>query len=104
MAAPAQVWVAYAAAGQQFHLAVPFAPGMTAWDAIEQSGIRQLADLPEALQLGIFGARLQDPQQPLAAGDRVEIYRALTVNPKEIRRKRAQNNPVGGFSKGNRAK
>ena len=104
MAASAQVWVAYAAAGQQFHLAVPFAPGMTAWDAIEQSGIRQLADLPETLQLGIFGARLQDPQQPLAAGDRVEIYRALTVNPKEIRRKRAQNNPVGRFSKGNRAK
>ena len=104
MAAPAQVWVAYAAAGQQFHLAVPFAPGMTAWDAIEQSGIRQQADLPEALQLGIFGARLQDPQQPLAAGDRVEIYRALTVNPKEIRRKRAQNNPVGRFSKGSRAK
>ena len=102
--APAQVWVAYAAAGQQFHLAVPFAPGMTAWDAIEQSGIRQLADLPETLQLGIFGARLQDPQQPLAAGDRVEIYRALTVNPKEIRRKRAQNNPVGRFIKGNRAK
>ncbi len=104
MAAPAQVWVAYAGGGQQFHLAVPFAPGMTAWDAIEQSGIRQLADLPETLQLGIFGARLQDPQQPLAAGDRVEIYRALTVNPKEIRRKRAQNNPVGRFIKGNRAK
>lgn len=104
MAAPAQVWVAYAAAGQQFHLAVPFAPGMTAWDAVEQSGICQLADLPETLQLGIFGARLQDPQQPLAAGDRVEIYRALTVNPKEIRRKRAQNNPVGRFIKGNRAK
>ncbi|ENU62797.1 RnfH family protein [Acinetobacter lwoffii] len=96
----AMIWVTYATSEKQFHLAVPFQPGMTALDAIEQSGIREQVDLPEPLSLGIFGMRLQD-QQPLAAGDRVEIYRALTINPKDIRRKRAEKNPVGRYARGN---
>ncbi|WP_374667744.1 RnfH family protein [Acinetobacter sp.] len=104
MAVQAQVWVAFAAEDQQFHLAVPFQAGMTALDAIEQSGIAQQAELPQPLQLGIFGVKLKDHQQPLSAGDRVEIYRALTINPKDTRRKRAINHPVGRFIKGNRFK
>ena len=40
-----QVWVAYAAPEQQFHIAVPFQQGMTALEAIEQSGIRVQVDL-----------------------------------------------------------
>ncbi len=40
----------------------------------------------------------------LQAGDRVEIYRALTINPKDIRRKRAAKNPVGRYAKSNRLK
>ena len=83
---------------------VPFQPGMTALDAIEQSGIRAQVELTEPLSLGIFGVKLQDHTQPLAAGDRVEIYRALTINPKDIRRKRAEKNPVGRYAKGNRFK
>lgn len=97
----AMIWVAYATSEKQFHLAVPFQPGMTALDAIEQSIIREQVDLPEPLSLGIFGVRLQDQQQPLAAGDRVEIYRALTINPKDIRRRRAEKNPVGRYARGN---
>lgn len=104
MAVPAQVWVAFAAENQQFHLAVAFKEGMTALDAIEQSGIAQQITLPEPLQLGIFGVRVQDHQQLLSAGDRVEIYRALTINPKDIRRNRAMDHPVGRFGKGNRFK
>ena len=77
---------------------------MTALDAIEQSGIRAQVELTEPLSLGIFGVKLQDHTQPLAAGDRVEIYRALTINPKDIRRKRAEKNPVGRYAKGNRFK
>lgn len=99
-----QVWVAYAAQDQQFHIAVPFQQGMTALDAIEQSGIRAQISLPEPLSLGIFGVRLQDPNQILQVGDRVEIYRALTVNPKDTRRKRAAENPVGLYCRGNRFK
>ena len=50
----AMIWVAYATPQQQFHLAVSFQPGMTALDAIEQSGIREQVDLPEPLSLGIL--------------------------------------------------
>jgi putative ubiquitin-RnfH superfamily antitoxin RatB of RatAB toxin-antitoxin module len=99
-----QVWVAYAAQDRQFLIAVPFQQGMTALDAIEQSGIRAQTNLPESLALGIFGVRLQDPDQRLQVGDRVEIYRALTINPQDIRRKRAAENPVGRYCRGNRFK
>ncbi len=98
------VWVAYATANQQFNLRVPFAEGMTALDAIQLSGICSQVELPEPLQLGIFGVRLKEHAQILQAGDRVEIYRALSINPKDIRRIRAENNPVGRFAKGNRLK
>ncbi|MDD2940288.1 MAG: RnfH family protein, partial [Acinetobacter harbinensis] len=50
------------------------------------------------------GVRLANSNQPLKAGDRVEVYRALTINPKEIRRKRAAENPVGRYCRGNRFK
>jgi putative ubiquitin-RnfH superfamily antitoxin RatB of RatAB toxin-antitoxin module len=99
-----QVWVAYAAPNQQFHIAVPFQQGMTALEAIEKSGIRTQIDLVEPLALGIFGVRLKDLHHILQAGDRVEIYRALTINPKDIRRKRAAANPVGRYCRGNRFK
>lgn len=100
----AQVWVAYTTSTQQFHIALPFQMGMTALDAIEQSGLRMHVTLPEPLALGIFGVRLTNSNQRLKAGDRVEVYRALTINPKEIRRKRAAENPVGRYCRGNRFK
>jgi uncharacterized protein len=39
--------------------------------------------------LGIFGKRVA-LDQPLADGDRVEIYRPLVIDPKEARRRRAR--------------
>lgn len=99
-----KIWVAYAGPTAQFHISVPFNEGMTALDAIRLSGIEQQTELPENLQLGIFGVRLKDHQQILQAGDRVEIYRALTINPKEIRRNRAAKNPVSRYCRGNRFK
>lgn len=97
----AKVWVAYAAQTQQFHLAVTFQEGMTALDAIEQSGIQAQIELPETYQLGIFGVKITDQNQRLQVGDRVEIYRTLTINPKDIRRNRAKANPVGRYCRGN---
>ena len=99
-----KIGVAYAGPTAQFHISVPFNEGMTALDAIRLSGIEQQTELPENLQLGIFGVRLKDHQQILQAGDRVEIYRALTINPKEIRRNRAAKNPVSRYCRGNRFK
>lgn len=90
-----QVWVAYAHPEAQFLIAVEFTEGMTVRDAIEQSGIRNKIDLPEVLQTGIFGIKVTEMSQPLQTGDRVEIYRPLTVNPKETRRKRAEKKPGG---------
>lgn len=104
MSALQSVWVAYATAEQQFNIEVEYCEGLTAIEAIEQSGIRQHLDLPKKLQLGIFGVRIQDENHLLNIGDRVEIYRPLTVNPKDIRRKRAENHPVGRLIKGNRFK
>ncbi|WP_340600580.1 RnfH family protein [Acinetobacter sp. HZNU-JH01] len=98
-----QVWVAYATPEQQFHIAVDFIDGMTAIDAIENSELAHAVVLPEPLQLGIFGVKAETSTL-LQVGDRVEIYRALTINPKDIRRKRAAQNPVGRFIKGNRFK
>ncbi|MCH7315516.1 RnfH family protein [Acinetobacter sp. ANC 3882] len=98
-----QVWVAYSSPEQQFHIAVSFREGMTAQQAIDTSGIAVQTVLPEVLQLGVFGSRIE-VDTVLHAGDRVEIYRALTINPNDIRRNRAAKNPVGRFIKGNRFK
>ncbi|ENX34597.1 hypothetical protein F889_01885 [Acinetobacter colistiniresistens] len=96
-----QVWVAFATPEQQFHLAVAFREGMTAQQAIEASGLAEQVTLPEVVHLGVFGSKIET-DTVLQAGDRVEIYRALTINPKDIRRNRAAKNPVGRFIKGNR--
>lgn len=100
----AKVWVAYALPEQQFHLEVDYVVGMTAEDAILNSGINALVVLPEQYSLGIFGTKIKDKNQVLQPGDRVEIYRALTINPKEIRRNRAAANPVGNYCRSNRFK
>jgi hypothetical protein len=58
--------------------------GATLRDAIAGSGWR-----PKKESLfGIFGRRA-GLDQPLADGDRVEIYRPLALDPKEARRRRA---------------
>jgi len=98
----AKVWVAYATEKQQFHIELQFIEGMTISDAITQSGLAEQVQLPEKFSFGIFGVKTKDIMQPLQAGDRVEIYRALTINPKDIRRNRAKANPVGRYCRGNR--
>jgi putative ubiquitin-RnfH superfamily antitoxin RatB of RatAB toxin-antitoxin module len=58
--------------------------------AIRASGL--LAEYPEIdlerNRVGIFG-RLVRPETILRSGDRVEIYRPLLADPKEVRRRRA---------------
>ncbi|MCU4413634.1 RnfH family protein [Acinetobacter sp. WU_MDCI_Axc73] len=98
-----QVWVAYAAVDQQFLIAIPFVEGMNAAQAIEHSQIREKVVIDEPLQLGVFGVKIT-LDTLLKAGDRVEIYRPLMIHPQDIRRNRAQKNPVGRFQRGNRFK
>ncbi|MGN6313924.1 MAG: RnfH family protein [Rhodanobacteraceae bacterium] len=85
------VSVVCAAPDRVFLRELDLAPGANVQDAIEASGFRQ--SWPEVPisdeRLGIF-ARKAGFTTPLRDGDRVEIYRALKVDPKEARRKRAQ--------------
>lgn len=85
------VEVAYALPDQQKILAVEVDEGTTAFDAAVASGItRVFPDLDlEASDMGVFGKAVKPRQYELKAGDRVEIYRALIADPKEVRKKRA---------------
>ena len=82
--------VVYALADRQRLVEVPLHEGMTARQAIETSGI--VGEFPELatrpLTIGIFGQRVE-LSQLLRDGDRVEIYRPLTLDPREQRRRRA---------------
>jgi uncharacterized protein len=59
-------------------------------DALRASGLAERHHLaPETLRVGIWG-RVQPLDATLRTRDRVEIYRPLTVDPKEARRLRYQ--------------
>ena len=89
------VEVAYALPNQQVILPLSVAPGTTAQKAIEASGI--LVKFPEidvnTNKIGIFG-KMCKPDTPLRHLDRVEIYRPLIADPKEVRRQRAAEGKV----------
>ncbi len=92
------VEVAYALPHEQKIIEILVEPGTTAFQAAERSGIVKYfpeIDLERA-RMGIFGQALgtkglKPPHEHvLQHGDRVEIYRPLTADPKEVRRKRAE--------------
>ncbi len=84
------VEVAYATPEKQIIRAVNVDAGTTIGAAIVQSGI--MMDFPdldlEGAKVGIFG-KVAAMITVLSEGDRVEIYRPLIADPKEVRRKRA---------------
>ena len=84
------VEVAYALPHKQALLSLQVARGTTALAAAQQSGVAgkfEGLDLENA-KLGIFGSVVA-PGQVLKEGDRVEIYRPLIADPKEVRKARA---------------
>ena len=85
------VEVAYALPEKQVIRTVNVDAGTTIGAAIVQSGIMQ--DFPELdlenTRVGIFG-KVAPMTTALFDGDRVEIYRPLIADPKEVRRKRAE--------------
>ena len=90
MAEPLNVEVVYAGPSQQVVRRVSLPAGSTVMQAIEASGLAR--DIPglvvDPSRLGIF-SRKAAPDQVVGEGDRVEIYRPLTLDPKEARRRRA---------------
>jgi uncharacterized protein len=84
------VEVAYALAGKQAILELEVPEGTTALEAAKRSGITEKfegIDLDNA-KLGIF-SKVVSPTQELRDGDRVEVYRPLVADPKEVRKARA---------------
>ena len=83
------VEVAFATPEKQLILPTMVEPGTSLEQAIEISGIKE--SFPEIdlskNKVGIFG-KLSKKTTELKAGDRVEIYRPLIADPKEVRRKR----------------
>jgi putative ubiquitin-RnfH superfamily antitoxin RatB of RatAB toxin-antitoxin module len=82
--------IAYALPQKQelVHLKLP--AGSTVLQAIEASGLKQRhpeIDLAKN-KVGIFG-KLSKLDAPLRDRDRVEIYRPLIADPKEVRKQRA---------------
>lgn len=89
------VEVAYALPEKQLILPVNVDVGTTVGGAIVQSGV--MMEFPELdvenSEVGIFG-KLVKMETVLQDGDRVEIYRPLIADPKEVRRKRAAEGKV----------
>ena len=64
---------------------VQLRPASTLADALQAAG--QMAARREGMECGIWG-RAMPETTPLKDGDRVELYRALKVDPKVARRER----------------
>ena len=90
MAERLRIEVAYAEPGRPFLQVLWLDAGATVADAIDASAVRQ--QFPQldtaSSKVGIF-SRPATPATVLRDGDRVEIYRPLIANPKEVRRQRA---------------
>lgn len=85
------VEVVYALPKMQRVIQVPFVAGMTVGQALEYSGIlKEFPQIdPATAKVGIFGRPCRLDRK-LKAGDRVEIYRPLAIDPKEARKLRAR--------------
>jgi len=86
------VEVAYALPHEQVVITLDLPADATVRQAIEESRIQERfpeIDL-DSNKVGIFG-RLAKLDDGLHAGDRVEIYRPLIADPKEIRKQRAKD-------------
>ncbi len=91
MSSEISVEVAYALPEKQYLLKVRLPEGGDVEQAIQASGILELRpeiDL-QSSKTGVYSRPVPLDHQ-LADGDRVEIYRPLIADPKELRRLRAE--------------
>lgn len=86
-----QVGVAYADPDQQVWLKLEVPDDSTVQDALTKSGILKRfphIDL-EKQKIGIFG-KFTKLDTPLQEGDRVEIYRPITADPTQVKRRNTE--------------
>ncbi len=91
-----EIEVAYATPTRQALLQIRVPEGCTVEQAIELSGIREMFPGIEIDPgaVGIFSRKVS-MDQVLRNGDRVEIYRPLIADPKEMRKQRAARGKGG---------
>lgn len=67
--------------------------------ALTKSGIAQGPDDPILARKGCFGVfgKRKDWDSPIYEGDRIELYSPLLVDPKAVRRKKANQNQDAKF-------
>ena len=74
--------------GECERITLRLSPGATLTDALRASGLLERHGLaPDTARVGIW-SKVQPLEAVLRDHDRVEIYRPLTVDPKEARRLR----------------
>ncbi len=88
------VEVVYALADRQTLVTLTVHAGATVREAVAVSGLASAypdrsARSRKTAMFGIFGRHVS-PDTVLHSGDRIEIYRPLTADPKEARRRRAR--------------
>lgn len=88
--------VACALPQRQRIIALAVEEDCTVLTAVQRSGIAE--EFPEIdlidARFGIFSAPIANPaEHTLRDGDRIEIYRPLQIDPKAVRKQRAENNP-----------
>lgn len=87
-----QVEVAFALPEKQMIIPLTVKKGTSMYDAVVQSGIASKfegLDI-DATPMGVFGKTERKPKErTLEEGERVELYRPLIADPKEVRKKRA---------------
>ena len=86
-----RIEVAYATPDKQILLKMDVPAACTVAEAIDLSGIRaEFPDMePDPIAVGIFSRKVS-LDYTLRDGDRVEIYRPLVADPKEMRKQRAR--------------
>lgn len=86
------VTVVYALPDAATEISLRLPEGATVADAIELASIRTLASSGDVFAgpVGIFGKRVRR-DAILANGDRVELYRHLSADPKQVRRRRIRD-------------
>ena len=89
------VELVYALPHEQTLLKFTVPAGTKVAEAVQLSGIlKKYPEIdPAKNRMGIFG-KLTKPDAELRELDRIEIYRPLLADPKEVRRKRAEEGKV----------
>ncbi|MBT5097747.1 RnfH family protein [Gammaproteobacteria bacterium] len=86
-----KVELVYIDTDEEFIVSLDMAAAATVADAVEQSQVLDKFPSLKAVdyQLGIYSQEVS-AETRLQAGDRVEVYRPLVLDPMEVRRQRAK--------------